>query len=165
VKAGRRNRLTTRTLVTIAATLEVAAGSALIANPNFVVHWLVGSSLSSGGIAVGRVGGFGLLSLGLACWPSGESVTAQATSALLTYNLLFALYIGYLRVSEGFVGYLLWPACVLHALLALLLVLPTYEAVRREWLSVQVQRSERSSQRDRFQAEREGRNDTFRQAL
>jgi hypothetical protein len=157
--------VTARTVATIAAALEVTAGSALIANPNFVVYLLIGSSLSSAGIAVGRVGGFGLLSLGLACWPIGKAVTAQATSALLTYNLLFALYIGYLGVRGGFTGYLLWPACVLHALLGLLLALPTYEAVRREWLGVQVQRLERSSQRDRFQAEREGRNDTFRQAL
>ena len=124
--------MTRRTLAMIAAALEVTAGCALIATPTVVVHLLVGASLSSGGIAVGRVGGFGLLSLGLACWPSGKIVTTQATLALLTYNLLFALYIGYLRVSGGFFGYLLWPACVLHALLALLLARPVYEAVRRK---------------------------------
>jgi hypothetical protein len=153
VKAGRRNRLTTRTLVTIAATLEVAAGSALIVNPNFVVHWLVGSSLSSGGIAVGRVGGFGLLSLGLACWPSGEVLTTQATAALFIFNLFSALYIGDLGVYGGFAGYLLWPTFVLRALLAILLALPAYEALRREWLGFQVQRLERYSQRAVFRRE------------
>jgi hypothetical protein len=124
--------MTTRSLVTIAAAIEATTGSALIANPSFVVHLLIGASLSGGGIAVGRVGGFGLLSLGLACWPSGEVVTARATSALFTYNLLAAFYIGYLGVSGGFTGYLLWPACVLHALLAILLAHPAYQAVRRE---------------------------------
>jgi hypothetical protein len=123
-------------LAMMAAALEVAAGSALIANPSFVAHLLIGASLSSGGIAVGRVGGFGLLSLGLACWPSTDVVTAQVTSGLFTYNLLSSLYIGYLSVFGGFEGYLLWPACVLHALLALLLAGPAYEAVRREWLGV-----------------------------
>src|SRR5271167_4246317 len=126
--------MTARTLAVMAAAVEVTAGSALIVNPNFVVHLLIGASLSSGGIAVGRVGGFGLLSLGLACWPSGEVVTAQTTSALFTYNLLSALYIAYLSVVGGFVGYLLWPACALHGFLALLLVHPTYIAVRAEWL-------------------------------
>ena len=144
--------MTTRLLATIAAALEVTAGSALIANPSFVIHLLIGASLSSGAIAVGRVGGFGLLCLGLACWPSGKVVTEQATVALFIFNLFSALYIGDLGVYGGFIGYLLWPACVLRALLAILLALPAYEAVRREWLGVQVQRSQRNSQRDRFRA-------------
>ena len=125
---------TTRILETIAAAVEAAAGCALIADPAFVVRLLIGASLSSGGMAVGRVGGFGLLSLGLACWPSGVVVTARATGALFTYNLLSSLYIAYLSVVGGFVGYLLWPACAVHAFLALLLVRPTYIAVRAEWL-------------------------------
>jgi len=120
-------------LETIAAAVEVTAGLALIVTPTLVVHLLVGASLSSGGIAVGRVGGFGLLSLGLACWPSADAVTARATSALFTYNLLSSVYIAYLSVVGGFVGYLLWPACALHAFLALLLARPAYFAVRAEW--------------------------------
>ncbi len=88
----------TRMLETIAAAVEVTAGSALIINPNLVVHLLIGASLSSGGVAVGRVGGFGLLSLGLACWPSGAVVTARATGALFTYNLLSSLFTSLISV-------------------------------------------------------------------
>lgn len=128
--------MTKRTLSTVAAAVEVTAGCALIASPTFVVRLLIGASLSSGGIAVGRVGGLGLLSLGLACWPRRGVATAQATSALLTYNLLSSLYIGYLSLFGGFFGYLLWPAFALHGLLALLLAGPTYEAVRLEWFGV-----------------------------
>jgi hypothetical protein len=40
----------------------------------------------------------------------------------LTDNLLTALYLVYLVAVAGFSGYLLCPACVLHALLALLLM-------------------------------------------
>jgi len=65
----------------IAAAVEVTAGSALIINPTFVVRLLVGASLARGGIAVGRVGGFGLLSLGMACWPRADVLTAQPTMA------------------------------------------------------------------------------------
>jgi hypothetical protein len=129
--------MTTRTVAAIAAVVEMTAGFALIANPSFVVHLLIGAPLSDGGIAIGRVGGFGLLSLGLACWPSGAVVSAQAALALFTYNLLAALYIGSLRVVGGFAGYLLWPACVLHGVLALLLARSAYLAVRREWFGVQ----------------------------
>jgi hypothetical protein len=124
--------MTTRTLVVLDAALEVATGVALIVDPGFVVDVLLGAGLSGGGIAVGRVAGFGLLSLGLACWPSGGDATAEATWALFTYNLLAALYLGYLRVGGGFVSYLLWPAFALHALLALLLARPAYERARQE---------------------------------
>jgi hypothetical protein len=130
--------MTTRTVAAIAAVVEMTAGFALIANPSFVVHLLIGAPLSDGGIAIGRVGGFGLLSLGLACWPSGAVVSAQGALAQFTYNLLAALYIGSLGVIGGFAGYLLWPACVLHGVLAILLARPAYQAVRREWSGVQV---------------------------
>jgi hypothetical protein len=126
----------TRRLTIIAAAIEAATGAALIADPGLVVRLLIGASLSGGGLAIGRVCGFALLSLGVACWPNGTVVTAQAASALLTYNLLTALYLEYLGAS-GFSGYLLWPACVVHAVIALLLARPAYEAVRRRWLGMQ----------------------------
>ena len=128
--------MTTRLLATVAAAVEVTAGCALIVTPTFVVHLLIGASLSSGGVAVGRVGGLGLLSLGLACWPRRDVVSAQATSALFTYNVLSALYVAYLSVVVGFTGYLLWPAFALNALLAVLLAGPTYAAARREWRGI-----------------------------
>jgi hypothetical protein len=75
-----------------------------------------------------------LFSLGVAWWPSEEIVTPQAFATLFTYNLFAAFYFGYLRVGRGFVSHLLWPACPLHALLALLLARPAYESVRSQWL-------------------------------
>ena len=119
-------------LVALSSAIEAATGVALIADPTFVVRVLLGAGLSGAGIAVGRVGGLGLLSLGLACWPGGDDATAQATRALFTYNLLAAVYLGYLRVGGGFDSYLLWPACALHALLAVLLARPVYEGVRQQ---------------------------------
>ena len=121
--------MTARTLARLSAAIEMVTGLALIAVPDFVAGVLLGASLSSSGIAVARVAGIGLLSLGVACWPSGADATPQATWALLTYNLLAALYLGYLRVGGGFVGYLLWPACALHAVLALLFARPAYGRV------------------------------------
>ena len=121
----------TRTVVSLSAAIEVATGVALIADPDFVARLLLGVGLSNTGIAVGRLAGLGLLSLGLACRPGGDDASPQALVALFIYNLLAALYLGYLRVGAGFVSYLLWPACVLHALLALLLARPAYERVRQ----------------------------------
>jgi hypothetical protein len=119
--------MTTRRLVTVSAAIEAVTGLALIAAPELVAHVLLGAGLSASGIAVARVAGFGLLSLGLACWPGAAGDTPQVTRALLIYNLLAALYLGYLRVGGGFVSYLLWPACVLHVLLAILFVRAWYQ--------------------------------------
>jgi hypothetical protein len=128
--------MTTRLLATVAAAIEVTAGCALIVAPTFVVDLLIGATLGSGGVAVGRLGGLGFLSLGLACWPSRDVVSAQAISALFTYNLLAALYIAHLSLVEGFTGYLVWPIFALHGLLAVLLAGPAYAATRREWRDV-----------------------------
>ena len=111
-----------RSLVMLSAAIEAATGLALIAVPSLVARLLLGAGLSDSGIAVARLAGIGLLCLGLACWPSGDDATQLAIRALFTYNLLAALYLGYLRVGGGFVSHLLWPACVVHAVLTLLLV-------------------------------------------
>ena len=63
----------------------------------------------------------------------------QAIAALFTYNLFAGFYIGTLGVVGGFAGFLLWPACVLHAVLAFLLARPAYQAVRRKAYGVEVQ--------------------------
>ena len=101
-----------------------------MAAPGFGVHLLFGADLSSPGIAVTRFTGLALFSMGLACWPNKDEASSQVTWALFTYNLLVALYLVYVRFGEGFNGYLLWPACVLHSLLAVLQARPAFERLR-----------------------------------
>jgi hypothetical protein len=123
--------MNTRMLVIVSAAIEAATGVALIAVPELVARLLLGAELSGGGIAVARVAGFGLLSLAVACSPTADDASPQAARALFVYNLMAGLYLGYLRAGGGFTGYLLWPACVLHVLVALLLARPAYEGVRQ----------------------------------
>jgi hypothetical protein len=109
----------------VSGAIEAATAVALIFVPEFVVRLILGTELSGTGVAVARVAGFGLLSLAVACWPNGNvSNNTPAIRALFVYNLLAGVYLGYLRVGGAFAGYLLWPACVLHVLLALLLARP-----------------------------------------
>jgi hypothetical protein len=115
--ASAERSVTSSRLVMFAAALEAATGCALIAAPAVVAHVLLGADLSNGGVAVGRVGGIALLSLGLACWPTDDAVAAPALWALLAYNALTGLYVGYLGLAGGFTGRLLWPACALHGVL------------------------------------------------
>jgi hypothetical protein len=121
--------MTARTFVRVSAAIEAATGIALIADPGLVVQILLGVGVAGSGVAIGRVGGFGLLSLGLACWPNGEEVTVRATWVLFLYNLLASLYLCYLRVGGGFTGYVLWLAAGLHAVLAVLLARPALGAI------------------------------------
>jgi hypothetical protein len=101
----------------------------LILSPTLVVDVLFGVDLSQGGVAVGRVGGFALLSLAIACWPRSATPT-QATQALFVFNLLTALYLGYLKMGGAFPSYFLLPACLLHLVLAILLARPAYQSTR-----------------------------------
>ena len=117
------------TLVKLSAAIEAATGVALMAVPDLVARVLLGTELAGSGIAVARVGGFALLSLAIACWPGSDGSIPQATRALFVYNLLAGLYLGYLRVGGGFVGYLLWPACALHVVLGILLARPAFAGV------------------------------------
>jgi hypothetical protein len=117
----------------LSACLEMATGIFLVAAPGLIGRALLGVDLSAAGIAVARIAGLGLLSLGLACWPGRMDVTPHAARALLIYNLLAALYLGYLRVGAGFVSYLLWPACVLHSLLTILLAIQHKRETRPEY--------------------------------
>ena len=116
--------MTTRIVILLSSAIEALTGVALIAAPVVVGRLLLGVELPGSGIAVARVAGFALLALGVGCWPGGDAATGQSIRALFIYNLLAGIFLGYLRVGGGFSGYLLWPASVLHVILALLLVRP-----------------------------------------
>jgi hypothetical protein len=108
--------------------IEAATAVALIIDPEIVARLLLGTGLTGAGVAVARVAGFALLSLAIACSRGAKVADAQVIWALVVYNLLTGLYLGYLRVGGGFAGYLLLPASILHVLLGLLLARPAYMA-------------------------------------
>jgi hypothetical protein len=109
--------------IAVAAAVEVAAGLIFIVSPTLVVRLILNTDLNAAGEAVGRVAGFGLLGLGLACWPGSTRVSGKSAAArgLLAYNLLATVFFIYLGVRGTMVGMLLWPAAVLHAVLAIAL--------------------------------------------
>jgi hypothetical protein len=111
------------TLVTVAAAIEVAAGLIFMLDPPLVARLVLNADLNGAGEALGHVGGFGLLGLGLACWPGSGSGGGRlaAVRGLLAYNLLAAIFFIYLGIRGALVGVLLWPAAALHAVLAVLI--------------------------------------------
>ncbi len=110
-------------LLALTAIIEAATGLALMAMPTVVVRLLLGGEISGASLPLGRVAGFALLSLGMACWPGRDPTgdTAPALRAMLTYNSLAALYLLSLGIGGEWVGALWWPAVALHGILSLLL--------------------------------------------
>jgi len=108
-------------ILRLAAGLEVGAGLFLIASPSAFTRLLFGSDLASPGPGLGRLGGSALLALAMACWPSREASGGPALRGILLFSALCAAYLIYRGIRGGATGPLLWPAAVLHAVLALLL--------------------------------------------
>jgi hypothetical protein len=112
-------------LLALTAVIESATGLALMVVPIIVVRLLLGAEITGASVPLGRVAGFALLSLGIACLPSRDSTgntAAPARRAMLTYNLLATLFFLWLGIGGEFAGPLLWPAVGLHGILSILLV-------------------------------------------
>jgi hypothetical protein len=103
-------------LLTLAAVAEAATGLALLIIPSLVGRLLLGAELIGVAIPVARVAGIALIALSVACWPG-----RTARCGMLTYSALATLYLLYLCIRGEWVGPLLWPAVVLHAILTALL--------------------------------------------
>jgi hypothetical protein len=104
-------------VLVIAAVAEIATGAALLLVPATLGHLLLGTALTGLAIAVARLAGIALIALGVACWPG------PPLAGMLIYNAAGALYLAHLGFAHGLVGALLWPAVILHAILAALLTM------------------------------------------
>ena len=104
-----------RKVLTFAAVFEAATGLALLIVPSLVGRLLLGAELTDA-IPVARVAGIALIALGVCCWPG-----STALCGMLTYGALVTLYLACLGIRGVWVGPLLWPAVVIHALLTALL--------------------------------------------
>jgi len=116
-------------MLMLSCSLEFVTGLALIVVPSLVASVLFSAGLTPGGEAVGRVGGFALVSLAVASWRRPEADHEQSVRALFFYNLLAASYLGYLRISGEFSSFLLFPVSALHGVLALLFARGAYKSV------------------------------------
>jgi hypothetical protein len=101
----------------LAAVGELATGLALLIVPLLVGRLLLGAELAGVAIPVARVLGIALIGLGVACWPG-----RTALCGMLTYSVLTTVFLTYIGIRGDWVGPLLWPAVVLHAVLTVLLV-------------------------------------------
>jgi len=94
---------------------EAATGLGLLVVPSLVGRLLLGSELEGMAVVVARVSGIALVGLGLACG------LIRPWIGMLFYLTAVALYLGCLGLVGEATGVLLWPAVLLHVVLAALL--------------------------------------------
>jgi hypothetical protein len=111
-------------LLTLTAVIEVPTGLGLLILPSMVMLILLGSALeTSSAMTLGRVAGAALLALGLACWLARGDTRNNSQQgliiAMLAYNLAAVVILGAPGVRSESRGIALWPAVVLHSVMAL----------------------------------------------
>ena len=112
-----------KSLYATTAAIEGGAGLALLCLPSAAANLLLGAPLQQpAAFTVARVGGAGLLTLGIACWLARSDTQSPAARGLITamviYNIGVALVLGTAGLRSQSVGIILWPAVVLHTVMA-----------------------------------------------
>jgi hypothetical protein len=124
-------------LLPIAAVGEAAAGLILLVYPPIVVRLLFDAEIAGAGIVMSRIAGIALIALGFACLPNRDAIgLAPALRGMLSYSLLATLYLVYLGIASEWVGKLLWPAALVHAVVTILFArawFATTQRMRKTW--------------------------------
>jgi hypothetical protein len=110
-------------LLKLTALIEAATGVALMVVPSVVVRLLLGSPLdTSAAVILSRVAGVALFALGVACWLARDDAQSRAArglvAAMLLYNVATVAVLAFAGIGFGLHGAALWPAVVLHAVMA-----------------------------------------------
>jgi len=101
---------------------EARAGLALLSVPSAAAKLLLGAPLEApDAITIARLGGAGLLTLGVAFWLArGDTQSGAArglVAAVVVYNHGAVVILGAAGLQSQSVGIALWPAVVLHAVM------------------------------------------------
>jgi len=109
-----------RKLFIATALIEVGAGLSLVCLPALVIWLLLGvGEPSPEALIVGRVGGAGLLAIGVACWLAHDDRGSRSQHGLLwgmlIYNVGACVMLAIAGLMMRMSGVALWPAVVIHA--------------------------------------------------
>jgi hypothetical protein len=107
----------------VTALVEAATGFCLLFLPAVLFVILLGLEQAAvDAIFVGRIAGAALLAIGIASWMARNDTRTPAQRGLLTgiliYDAAAAMLLAYAGAVLEMSGVLLWPAVVLHAILA-----------------------------------------------
>ena len=110
-------------LLQTTSAIEAGAGLALLCCPAAAAALLLGSPLDApAAVVVARLGGAGLLALGIACWFARGDTTGRAAKGLIAamtlYNVAAVAILAVAGLRFRPPGPVLWLAVVLHAAMA-----------------------------------------------
>jgi hypothetical protein len=110
-------------VVMIAAWSEIVGGIALLTALDITCRLLFAATPEGIGRPLGRFAGIALLGLGIACLPSPVAGSrSSAVRGLVAYSVGAAILLAWVGVATTLRGVLLWPAVVLHAVIAVALL-------------------------------------------
>lgn len=113
-----------RVLLILTTAAEALTGLFLLAAPSLVVRLLLGSSAAEP-VTLARICGVALLTIAVACWPRqvSRSNLQQQCFAMLVYSAGAGLLLASVGLFGPTFGILLWPAAILHVLIAVSLLI------------------------------------------
>ena len=113
--------MTSTRFFAVTAAMEVGAGLTLMVAPAVVIRLLFGSSEIETGVAMARLAGAALVSIGTACWRArddgGSAASRGLQSGLLIYNTAVVALV--LSGTFGPLGPLVSAVVLLHGAMAL----------------------------------------------
>jgi len=112
-------------LLAVAAVGEALTGLVLLVYPPVVIKLLFGTDIAGIGELTSRFAGIALIALSVACWPYAA---LRSLYGMLTYSVLVTLYLLWIALTGEWIGLLLWPAILLHAVLTLLLARDSFKS-------------------------------------
>jgi hypothetical protein len=108
-------------LLSLGGVLEIVTGLGLLLDPADGASALFGSSIEGAGMAIGRIGGGGLLALGIACWLARKTPTSPASVgvawAYLAYNVISCVTLAWASAALGGSSLPALGGAVLHGVL------------------------------------------------
>jgi len=115
-------------LLVATALLECGAGLSLLGLPALATWLLLGvRTPSPEALLLGRIGGAGLLAIGVACWFARDDLGSRAQDgllrALLLYNAGACAALALAGTASPMAGVALWPGVGLHVVMTIWCVL------------------------------------------
>jgi hypothetical protein len=108
-----------KALLLTTAVIEVGAGLALLGWPTVFAKMLYAAPIEGAvPLSIARIGGMGLLSLGIAAWLSSPGPARGLVGGLVLYNIGAAVIFGMTALGSAPIGVGLWPVVILHAIMA-----------------------------------------------
>jgi hypothetical protein len=118
---GSASRKTTAQFFVATAVMEAAAGLALLVTPTLVITLLLASPVTNTAVAIGRLAGAALLSLGAACWWARADAGSAASRALVVGMLVYNAAVIAVVLTGSFgspARPILWVVTLVHVAMA-----------------------------------------------